>query len=111
MELIVMLLVPFPIGFLLRSRTAAFIAYIALHAFVFTFQSLNLLLEWAGGSQEAFGAFPDASAGDVLSYGIVNLMIYAVGLGLVYLGSRLGSRRRARTTGPVALEATGASDR
>jgi hypothetical protein len=35
-------------------------------------------------------------------------VIYAVGLGLVYLGSRLGARRRARTAGPVALEpATG----
>ena len=108
MELVVMVIAPFPIGFFVRSRLAAFVAYIAVHAFVFTFQSLNLLIEWAGGSEEAFGPFPDASTGNVLSYGAVNLVIYAVGLGLVYLGSRLGARRRARTAGPVALEpATG----
>ena len=104
MELIIMLLAPFPIGFLVRSRTAAFVTYVALHAFVFTFQSLALVLEWAGGSEAAFGRFPDASTGDVAAYGAVNLVIYAVGLGLVYLGSRLGTRRRARAAGPVALE-------
>jgi len=39
----------------------------------------------------------------VLSYGAVNLVIYGVGLGLVYLGSRLGARRRSRGRA-VALE-------
>ena len=42
MELIVMLLAPFPIGFFMRNRLAAFVTYIALHGFVFTFQSLSL---------------------------------------------------------------------
>jgi hypothetical protein len=107
MELVLMLLAAVPIGFFVRNRTAAFLAYIALHAYVFTFQSLTLLIDWAGGSDRAFGPFPDASTGDVFSYGLVNLAIYAVGLGLVYLGGRLGTRRRARASGPVALDPTG----
>jgi predicted Na+-dependent transporter len=103
MELIIMVLAPFPIGFLIRNRLAAFVTYIALHGFVFTFQTLNLILEWAGGSQEAFGPYPKASSGSILGYGLVNLVIFAVGLGLVYLGGRVGARRRSRERA-VALE-------
>jgi hypothetical protein len=104
MELILMVLAPFPIGFFVRNRPAAFITYIALHGFVFTFQTLNLILEWAGGSQEAFGPYPKSSSGNVFSYGAVNLVIFGVGLGLVYLGSRLGARRRSRSANAVALD-------
>jgi hypothetical protein len=104
MELILMVLAPFPIGFFIRNRPAAFVTYIAVHGFVFTFQTLNLILEWAGGSQEAFGPYPKASSGNVYSYGAVNLVIFGVGLGLVYLGSRLGARRRSRTASAVTLE-------
>jgi len=106
MELIVMLLAPFPIGFFMRNRLAAFVTYIALHGFVFTFQSLSLIIEWISGSQQAFGPYPKASSSEVLSYGVVNLGIFAVGLGLVYLGHRLGARRRTRSGAPVALEPT-----
>jgi hypothetical protein len=106
MELILMVLAPFPIGFFMRNRLAAFVTYIAVHGFVFTFQTLNLIIEWVGGSQQAFGAYPKASNTDVFSYGVVNLVIFAVGLGLVYLGHRLGARRRARSGAPVALEPT-----
>ena len=102
-----MLLLPLPIGFLVRNRIGAFLAYIAVHAFVFTFQSLSLLIEWVGGSPAAFGPYPDAASSNVFSYGLVNLVIYAAGLGLVYLGSRLGARRRARAAGPVSLDPAG----
>ena len=85
---------------------AAFVTYIALHGFVFTFQSLSLIIEWISGSQQAFGPYPKASSSEVLSYGVVNLGIFAVGLGLVYLGHRLGARRRTRSGAPVALEPT-----
>jgi predicted Na+-dependent transporter len=102
MELILMVLAPFPIGFFVRNRLAAFVTYIALHGIVFTFQTLNLILEWAGGSQEAFGPYPKSSSGNVFSYGAVNLVIFGVGLALVYLGSRLAARRRS--TNAVALE-------
>ena len=99
-----MILVPFPLGFLVRNRLAAFVAYVAAHAFVFTFQTLNLLVEWIGGTSTAFGRYPDASTGEVMAYGLVNLVIYAVGLGLVYLGHRMGSRRRERRVGAVHLD-------
>jgi hypothetical protein len=96
MELILMILAPLPIGFLVRNRTVGFVAYTALHAFLFTFQSLNLLIEWAGGSTEAFGPFPKADQTEVAAYGVVNLVIYAIGLGLCYLGQRLALRRSRR---------------
>jgi hypothetical protein len=106
MELVLLVLAPLPIGFLVRNRTAGFVAYIALHAFVFTFQSVELLIEWAGGSTMAFGPFPKADHGEVLAYGVVNLVIYAIGLGLVYLGQRL-ALRRARRTAAAELDPAG----
>ena len=104
MELIIMLLVPFPLGFLLKSRVTAYIAYIAIHAFAFTFQTLNLIIEWVGGSEAAFGPYPDASSTDVWGYGAVNLLIYLVGLGLVALGHRVQAWRRGRRSGAVSLD-------
>jgi hypothetical protein len=38
MELIIMLLAPLPVGYFIRNRMAAYLAYVALHSFVFTFQ-------------------------------------------------------------------------
>lgn len=106
MELIVMIVAAFPLGYFIRNELVAFVAYIALHSFVFTFQSTDLVIEWAGGSQTAFGPFPKASHGEALSYGGVNLLIYAIGLGLVYFGHRIGSRRRAGAgAGAVHLDA------
>lgn len=104
MELIIMLLAPFPLGLLVQSRVGAYLAYIALHAFAFTFQSLMLVIEWAGGSTAAFGAYPEASSSDLLAYGAVNLVIYLLGLGLVALGQRVQSWRRSRRPGAVSLD-------
>lgn len=104
MTLIVMILVAFPLGFLVRNRVVAFVAYIAVQAFAFTFQSVNLLIDWIGGTESAFGPYPHADSGEVWAYGVVNLVIYAVGLGLVYLGHRVGSRRRERRVGAVHLD-------
>lgn len=96
MELIVTILIPLPLGLLIGNRAAAYVAYIAVHAFVFTFQTALLVMEWANGSTEAFGSFPDYNDGDVWAYGIINLVIYAVGLGLVTLGSRIRTNRKTR---------------
>ena len=96
MELIVMILIPLPLGLLVRSRMAAFVAYIAIHSFVFTFQTASLILEWINGSTRAFGPYPEFSNEEVWGYAIVNLVIYAVGLGLVALGHRIRNRRGAR---------------
>jgi hypothetical protein len=91
MELIIMLLAPFPIGYFIRNRTAAYLVYVALHSFVFTFQSTTLLKEWTGGDYSAFVKNPAAVD---WSYGLVNLLIFAAGLGLVALGAWLSARRR-----------------
>jgi hypothetical protein len=73
-ELIIMLLAPLPIGYFIRNRIAAYLAYIALHSFVFTFQSSTLLKEWNGGDYSAFVKNPAAVD---WSYGLVNLLIFA----------------------------------
>jgi hypothetical protein len=54
---------------------------------VFTFQSVDLIIEWAGGSKAAFGPYPNADKSEIWSYGVVNLVIFAAGLGLVALGT------------------------
>ena len=105
MELIVMILVPFPVGYFVRNRTSGFIAYLTVHAFVFTFQSTQLVIEWVGGSTTAFGAYPKAPRGEVLSYGAVNLVILLVAIGLLILGQRLGARRRKSQESGVQLDA------
>lgn len=39
-------------GYFIRNRMAAYLAYVALHSFVFTFQSTTPLKEWTGGCGE-----------------------------------------------------------
>jgi hypothetical protein len=101
MELILMVLLPFPIGFFVKHRLAAFVTYIAVHNFVFTFQTAELLAAWTKGDTSAFPADPTGFA--MFPYAAVNAVIFAVGLGLVWLGNRLGARRRDRR--PVDLAA------
>jgi predicted Na+-dependent transporter len=98
MELILMLLLPFPLGYLLRERLPAVVAYVAAFCFVFTFQTMVLLRAWVGGDHSAFPADADAAP---WSYAVVNLAFFGIGLGLVALGHRLG-RRRARSVDRVA---------
>jgi hypothetical protein len=52
-----------------------------------------LVIEWVGGSKDAFGPYPKADKPEVWSYGVVNLVIFAVGIGLVLLGHRVAARR------------------
>jgi hypothetical protein len=85
-----------------RNRLAAFVTYIAVHGFVFTYQTLELLREWVGGSTAAFPKDSNASA---WPYALVNAIIFAAGLGLVWLGHRLRSRRQAKAAQPVDLAA------
>ncbi len=98
MELIAALLVAFPLGYFIRQRLAAYLAYVAAHSFIFTFQTTALTREWVGGSTQAFPKEPDAIP---WAYGLVNLAIYGLGFGLVTLGGIVATRRRARTHGAV----------
>jgi hypothetical protein len=99
-ELIIMILAAFPLGYFIRSRNVAYVAYIALHSFVFSFQSMELTREWVGGN---YSAYPKDSQTVAWSYAVVNLAIYAVGLGLVTLGHRVADHRRAKVAGPIDL--------
>jgi hypothetical protein len=95
---IVTILTAFPLGFLLRSRTSAVVAYIAVYGWALTYQGVYLMLmSLHHDADPAFtvGEFP-------WSYGVVTLAIYAVGMGLVFLGHRVGAGRRARRT-PVVV--------
>ena len=89
---VVTILLAFPLGFFLSSRLAANTAYAIAYLWAFVFQGIYLMLDALGGSTSpAFetSEFP-------LSYGLVSLAIFVVGIGLVQLGHRLGSARRDR---------------
>ncbi|WP_426513749.1 hypothetical protein ACPPVO_25955 [Dactylosporangium sp. McL0621] len=96
-----MLVLPLPIGFFVRRRVAAFVAYVGVHGFVFTFQTAVLLAAWVRGDTSAFPANPTTA--DMVPYAVVNAIIFGAGLGLVWLGHRLATRRRDRR--PVDLAA------
>lgn len=95
MVAILTLLTALPLGYLVRSRLAAYVAYGLAFAHVFTFQTLSLLLDWSAGSDAAFGR----DGGPPFGYLVVTTAIYAAGFGLVTLGAWLRSRRAARPAG------------
>jgi hypothetical protein len=95
---VVTILSAFALGFFMRSRLAANTTYAVAYLWAFTFQTLYLLLDSLGNSSApAFspGEFP-------VSYGLVALGIFLVGLGLVEAGHRFAARRRSG--GPVVEE-------
>jgi hypothetical protein len=112
MNLFFTVLAAFPLGFLLTRRQAALLTYLIVDSFLFSLQSLNLLLTWmSGGSglggSSGFGDTPsgqfpiDYSSSEVAAYGLVNAIITLVGVGLVLLGSRLRARRTANRASDV----------
>lgn len=111
MNLVYTLLVAFPLGFLVRERRHALVAYLIADAFLFTFQSIGLLLDYlAHRGRSAFGPFPTElpigySDGEYWGYGAVNLVITTAGIGLVVLGAR-ARRRRQRRRVSVELAST-----
>jgi hypothetical protein len=106
MNLIFTIVASLCIGFFVRSRGTAVVVYLIAAGFVFTFQTLDVLLSWMSGAEGitgsgAFGPFPDGlpldyQQSEVYAYGIVNLLIVAVGVGLT-LGAHRIARRRAAT--------------
>ncbi|TCC59525.1 hypothetical protein E0H73_23105 [Kribbella pittospori] len=95
MVAVVTILFAFPLGFFLRNRLAAYVAYIAIFAYSFTFQTLYLLRAWVGDSTQAFPADPETLP---LGYLAVTGGIYVVGFLLVACGHHIGSKRRSRST-------------
>jgi hypothetical protein len=86
----IIVLVAFAAGNQFRSRLAANTTYAVAYLWAFVFQTLYLLLDAfdPSSANPAFepGAFP-------LSYGLVTLAVFGVGLGLVEAGHRLAARR------------------
>ncbi|MEO6881200.1 MAG: hypothetical protein ABI181_09695 [Mycobacteriaceae bacterium] len=98
---IITVLLAFPIGLVLRSRRAALLTYAVVYLWAFVFQTTYLLLDAMDGGRDAFtpGEFPGP-------YGLVTGVIFAVGLGLVVLGHRVGSRRRQTIAASTASTAS-----
>lgn len=113
MNLVYTLLVAFPLGMLVPRRAAALTAYLLGGAFLFTFQTAGLLLDYlAHQGRSAFGPYSDAlpieySTSDYWGYGAVNLVITVGGIGLLLLGARV-RERRIRRRGAVDVAASGA---
>ena len=94
MNIIYTALLAFALGFLVRQRAVAVAVYLAGGALVFAFQSLNLLIEWTGGSEAAFGGpYPDHETSKVFGYGLFNLVITLIGIGLVMIGAKVAAKR------------------
>lgn len=97
------------LGFFVRKRGTAVVAYLIADSFLFTFQTLDVLLNWMSGNRgagggKAFGPFPTDipltyQQSEVVAYGVVNLIIIAVGVGLTVGANRLAAKRTARSTG------------
>jgi hypothetical protein len=101
MVAIVTVLAAFPLGYFVRSRSAAGAAYAVAYLWAFVFQTLYLVLDVINdSSKSAFEPqeFPWA-------YGVVTLTIFLVGFGLVALGHHVRERRTARSEEPVRVPA------
>ena len=56
MNIILTILVGFPMGYLIRSRSTAVLTYVLVDSYLFTFQTAFLLMQWVDGDDHAFGA-------------------------------------------------------
>lgn len=88
-----------PLGYLVRNRLAAYLAFGLAFAHVYTFQTVNLVMEWVNGAD---AAFPQSSSSQLLDgtlgYFAFTSIIYAAGLALVAAGQHLRTRRDRRRT-------------
>lgn len=104
MNIVFTVLFAFAIGYFVKDRGLAVVAYLALDAIVFAYQTLSVLLSWmADDAPLAFGPAPtgfpvEFSSSELVGYGVVNLIIIVVGVGLVVLGTRVGVRRASKRT-------------
>lgn len=113
---VVTILCAFPLGYFVRSRLAASTAYAIAYLWAFTFQTLYLVLDMLSHGQTLNDdpAFvPDEFP---WQYGLVTLLIFVAGFGLVNLGHWVRQRRQDRpsssltgTSGSAASGKTAAS--
>ena len=88
-----------PLGFFVSSRSAAFVAYMAVYVQLFVFQTAYLTRQWVDGDHSAFPKDADNLG---FGYLVVTSVIFAVGFLLVALGHRLATRRRSSAS--VAID-------
>ena len=100
---IVTVLLAFPLGWLFSSRLAANTAYAVAYLWAFVFQGIYLMLD-SISSGKTLNDDPAFVADEFpWQYGVVTLLIFVVGFGLVWLGH--WTRARRRTTKSVATSA------
>jgi hypothetical protein len=105
MNLVFTIVASLGIGFFVRNRSVAVVAFLIASSFLFTFQTLDVLLNWMGanggiGGAKAFGPFPTGfpvayQQSELYAYGVVNLVIIAVGIGLTIGANKLAAKRAA----------------
>jgi hypothetical protein len=114
MNIVFTVLVALPLGLFLPRRLLAVLVYLVADSFVFSYQTVGVLLTWLSGGTglggaSGFGRSPAGelptsySSSEFTAYGIVNLVIVLAGVGLVLLGARLRARRGARSSAEVAV--------
>jgi hypothetical protein len=112
---VVTILLAFPLGFFVTNRLAANTAYAIAYLWAFVFQGIYLMLDSINSGKTLNDDPAFASDEFPWQYGVVTLLIFVVGFGLVQLGHRVGRGRRERRqessrssrTGTVASAASG----
>ena len=102
MNIIYTILAALPIGFFAKTRSGAVLTYLSVGAIVFSFQSVGVVLDWLSNNQPvAFGSSPSRfpitySHSQFWGYGLINLLIFSVGVSLTLLGGYLAERRASK---------------
>jgi hypothetical protein len=112
---VVTILAAFPLGFFLSSRLAANTAYAIAYLWAFVFQGIYLMLDSINQGKTLNDDPAFVSDEFPWQYGVVTLLIFVVGFGLVQVGHRAGRGRRQRRqessrssfTGTIASAASG----
>lgn len=90
----VVLLLALPVGYFCRGRAVGYLAFVAVFAHVYAFQTSVLVMEWVNGSDDAFARSTSGNLlDDGLGYFVFTTVVYAVGLVLVRAGQLLRARR------------------
>ena len=88
---VVTILLAFPAGYYFSSRLAANTTYAIAYLWAFVFQTMYLTLDAFSGTSENPAFEPEEFP---WAYGVVALLIFGAGFGLVAAGRWVASRRR-----------------
>lgn len=98
--IVIVALLALPLGYAVKNRMAAYVAFGLAFAHVYTFQTANLVMEWVNGADVAFEQSSSTSLlGPMMGYFTFTTLVLLVGYGLVTLGHFLRTRRASKTAG------------